>query len=387
MPVYDLTEEQCKDYTWQHCKNEDNKMDGQSCAGKGKDAATGEWVFPDSEGQQAEGVFFPKRQGVPYTTCLLPNNLINTCAGAWSGPERDALPTYYKELVHREKEYKDGLRKNPGVKCSKDSECRSGHCRKGLICTAYDDPSQVDWWKTWGMSYLANCDRDATSVDQCQLSAASADNDADKKPSADALLSFASPPDAESSWSTWLQDWGGEWHSGNNTQPRFMSSLGYSGLSGSTELVPNLFGYTGKADHKYGDFGYAVTLPRDRHGWRATVCKMQGKVETCREEKKKDCFVKLWDDQAEMHQDPTWTGLRKVAANEYDRTKELQNTCEAEVDEGSCMCLDNPGGGVPFIDKYTRMVAITMTLHNANDFDVDDPGKDQRNSTRFWLAK
>ena len=375
-PVYGLTEEQCKDYTWQGC--EDNKMDGQFCAGKGEDAATGEWVFPDSEGQQAEGVFSPAQQGVPYTTCLLPNNLINTCAGAWSGPKREALPTYYEELAHREKEYKESKRRNPGVKCNEDSQCRSGHCSKGLICTAYDDPSQVDWWNTWGMSYLANCGRDAASIDQCQLSAASADNDADKKPSADALLSFASPPEKK-----------GEWRGGNNTQPRFMSSLGYSGLSGSTELVPNLIGRTGAAEHKYGDFGYAVTLPRDRHGWRATVCKMQGKVETCREESetKTDCFVKLWDDQTEMHQDPTWTGLHTVAANEYDPTKELQNTCEAEVEKGSCMCLDNPGGAVPFIDKYTRMVAITMAVHNANDFDVDDPGKDQRNSTRFWLAK
>eukprot|EP01048_Picozoa_sp_COSAG05_P019756 COSAG05_NODE_3184_length_2260_cov_5.884776_1_plen_142_part_00 len=53
--------------------------------------------------------------------------------------------------------------------------------------------------------------------------------------------------------------------------------------------------------------------------------------------------------------------------------------CRTEVAAGSCACLDDPAG-VPFIDRYTRMVSVSMALHNGNDFDIDDPEPDDETS-------
>ena len=112
------------------------------------------------------GVWTEQRTGVPYSTCLEPSNTIKNCAGAWNGPYRDATPAYYRDLQMREANYRENRgggegfnRIEPGEPCGKHpEECRSGHCSTGGVCTAYDDPAQLDWWNVWGPSYLANCD-------------------------------------------------------------------------------------------------------------------------------------------------------------------------------------------------------------------------------------
>ena len=156
--------------------------------------------------------------------------------------------------------------------------------------------------------------------------------------------------------SDWYGDWGGTYLAKPET-----------GLKSSSTLVQDFFGNTNA--NKYGDYGYAVVLPRKGRDFAEQIRQLKGE------------FV------CTLAADGNVTGHYHDESTEAERGGEDgTGGCfeEGDCPNGKAACLGCAAGDDPcisahaweqnyeFVDEYTRMFAVSFNLYNGNDFDNDD---------------
>jgi hypothetical protein len=165
-------------------------------------------------------------------------------------------------------------------------------------------------------------------------------------------------PEESKRWSA-ARDWYGDWGDTWLTEPE-------TGLKASSALVRNFFGAT--SANKYGDFGYAVVLPRKGRDFAEQIRQLKGEFV---------CTLAADNVTGHYHNEST----------EAERGgKDGTGGCFEEEDcpNGKAACLGCAAGDDPcisahaweqnheFVDEYTRMFAVSFNLYNGNDFDNDD---------------
>lgn len=128
----------------------------------------------------------------------------------------------------------------------------------------------------------------------------------------------------------WYDDWGSGW-----------IVEGQSKLKSSAAFVSSFIGYTDAGN--YGEHGYELTLSRNRFHWEEQVRLAKGEF----------ACVNPATGQVDSAPDPA-----------LDRQTQCVSSCAG----GSACWVQHR----PFLDKYTRIFAVTFNLYNGNDFDKDD---------------
>ena len=99
----------------------------------------------------------------------------------------------------------------------------------------------------------------------------------------------------------------------------------------------------------FGQHGFAITLPRNRWEWEERVRQLKG-----------EHVCVSPDSPAQLHE-PYF------------------NSLDSNVEDRQAHCSSSDGtwaASEPFVDKYTRILAVTFNLYNGNDFDWDEEEKD-----------
>jgi hypothetical protein len=147
--------------------------------------------------------------------------------------------------------------------------------------------------------------------------------------------------------SEWYEKWGYSWLKKKET-----------GLKASPALVQSFIGDT--SANKYGDFGYAVVLPKQGRNFVEQIRQLKGEY-VCANGSRVD-------------------GLYHNETTEKERADAGDDGCVnsdgCPISEAACYTTCGAHctwSQLPkFIDEYTRMFAVSFNLHNSNDFDEDD---------------
>eukprot|EP01043_Picozoa_sp_COSAG02_P002609 COSAG02_NODE_61_length_43452_cov_741.297804_7_plen_727_part_00 len=162
--------------------------------------------------------------------------------------------------------------------------------------------------------------------------------------------------DAWSGAAEWYEDWGHYWlDSATLREPP--TDGGSTTLKGSPVFVESFFGelnpFTLIGRNRFGNQGYAVTLPRNRWAWEEQVRQLKGEYVCV-------SANKVWGDYIASLGD----AAREERANGCTASEDCPLSREA--------CTGTWESSEPFIDKYSRMLVVTFNLYNGNDFDWDE---------------
>lgn len=151
--------------------------------------------------------------------------------------------------------------------------------------------------------------------------------------------------------SAWYDHWGNSWVQKEQ-----------SDLKASPALVRSFIGDT--SSNQYGGYGYAVVLPKQGRDFVEQIRQFKGE------------YVCARPPQATVRYPNGWYHNQTTEQERADAGSDgcvKQADCPISASACSTTCPECTWSQMPeFIDKYTRMFAVSFNLHNSNDFDEDD---------------